>query len=136
MNNLKKTIIKYASAAVIGACLCVLVLWLSGYSSELAPSEKYKILTDVFSGPGSVFIMIGCLVAVSTSGFFDMLSYGFGKAARMLIPMSKKNDETFYDYKMRKNEDRLSGYSFIFFTGLAFLLISIVFLILFYCNYQ
>ena len=48
----------------------------------------------------------------------------------------KKTDESYYDYKTRKSGQRFTGYSFLFFTGLAFLAVALVFLALFFANYQ
>ena len=135
-NNIRNIIIKYAVTIGIGAGLSFLCLWLNDYSQVTELVEKYRLLTDAFSIPGIIFIMVGCLVFVSTDGFFDMITFGLSKAKSMLIPFSKKSDETYYDYKQRKAKNRLTGYSFLFFTGLAFLLVAIVFLILFFRVYN
>lgn len=47
-----------------------------------------------------------------------------------------KSDETYAEYKERKHGGgKLRGYSFLFFTGLAFFAAAIVFLVLFYKVY-
>ena len=135
-NNIRNIIIKYAVALGIGAGFVFTFMWLNDYSLVTEQIEKYRLLTDAFSIPGVIFIMVGCLVFVSTDGFFDMITFGLGKAKSMLIPFSKKSDETFYDYKQRKAKNRLTGYSFLFFTGLAFLMVAGIFLILFFRVYN
>lgn len=131
MEKFKKLLPRYLIALVIGAIFVFACISLREYSSEMALAERYKILADAFTIPGVVFILIGALVWVSTDGFFDMFSFAIGKAVKTLIPFSKRSDETFYDYKVRKSEDRITGYSFLFFTGLAFLIVSIVLLVLY-----
>ena len=136
MNNIVRNIIKYAIAILVGAGLLYLYMWLNDFSKATELTEKYRMLTDAFSIPGIILIMVGGLVFASTDGFFDMITFGLGKAKNMLIPFSKRNNETFYDYKQRKSKNRLSGYSFLFFTGIAYLTVGIVFLILFYKAYN
>ena len=131
MEKFKKLLPKYLISLFIGACFVFAVISLREYSAEMADAERYKILSDAFTIPGVVFILIGALVWVSTDGFFDMFSFAIGKAVRTLIPFSKRSDETFYDYKVRKSEDRFTGYSFLFFVGIAFLAVAIVFLVLY-----
>ena len=135
-NNIRNIIIKYAVALGIGAGFVFTFMWLNDYSLVTEQIEKYRLLTDAFSIPGVIFIMVGCLVFVSTDGFFDMITFGLSKAKNMLIPFSKKSDETFYDYKQRKAKNRLTGYSFLFFTGLVFLMVAGIFLILFFRVYN
>ena len=135
MSNLKKIIIKYAVAVGISTALALISLEYAGYNSELAMIDKYRLLSNAFTIPGLLLLMVGCLIAVSTSGLFDMLSYGFQRALRAFIPGHKAGSESFYDYKTRKSEVRFSGYSFVLITGAVFTAISVIFLILFYSVY-
>ena len=133
--KIKAILKKYSIALIIGISMCLLVLSGNDFSTQ-SLVDKYRILTDAFSIPGIVFIMVGALVFVSTEGFFDMLSYGLGKFAAALIPFNRKKDESFFDYKTRKNEERFSGYSFLFYVGILFLVIAGVFMILFFSVYN
>ena len=134
MEKFKKIIIKYSISLVIGAALVLLFLDLNGFYLAETMLEKYKLIADAFTIPGVIFIMVGALVWVSTTGFFDILSYALGRAARSLIPGgAAKEAESFHDYKARKVDARFSGYAFILYTGLLFLVVSIIFTILFFC---
>ncbi len=135
-DKIRAIILKYLISICIGGAFVTLFLIGNGYSEMTDPVSKYRALTDAFSIPGVIFLMVGCLVFVSTDGFFDMLSYGLSKFARSLIPFSKKSEETFYEYKTRKSQNRFTGYSFLFFVGLLFLTVAIVFLILFFNVYS
>lgn len=134
-SNITRIIMRYVITLGVGAGFVFLTLWLNDYSLITETVDKYRLLTDAFSIPGIIFIMVGCLVFVSTDGFFDMITFGLAKAKSMLIPFSKKSDETFYDYKQRKAKNRLSGYSFLFFSGLAYLIVAGIFMILFFKAY-
>ncbi len=135
-NKTKSLIIKYTTALVIGAALALLTLELNDFGGASKLAERYRALTNAFSIPGVIFIMVGFLVLVSADGFFDIISYGLARFGRALVPFSKKSDESFYDYKTRKNGERFTGYSFIFITGAVFCAIAAVFLILFYSAYK
>ena len=135
-STIKRILIKYSAAIAVGAGLVLLFLYLNEYGTMADPVSKYKALADAFTIPGISFLMVGCLVYASSDGFFDTISYGLGKLARSLVPFSQKKDETFYDYKKRKSENRLSGYSFLFFTGLLFMAVAAVFMILFFKVYK
>lgn len=133
MEKFKKIIIKYGISLVVGAALVLLFLDLNGFYVAETILEKYKLLADAFTIPGVVFIMVAALVWVSTTGFFDILSYALGRAFRALVPGgAARSPESYHDYKEKKAEARFSGYSFILYTGIIFLVIGIVFTVLFF----
>ena len=94
-------------------------------------AEKYLNFADAFTIPAVVMLMLGLLVWVSTTGSFDMLGYGLKRAKDAFIPSASYTHEQFYDYKMRKNEKRIKGYSFMFISGGIYLIPGVVFNILF-----
>ena len=133
MEKIKKILIKYGISIGVGAALVLLFLDLNGFYAAEVLTDKYKLIADAFTIPGVIFVMVAALVWVSTTGFFDMLSYGLGKAVRSLIPGgAAKKSESFFDYKTSKEGKRFSGYSFILFTGILFLVIGVVFTALFF----
>lgn len=118
-----------SSFAVMGTCT-FLVLYLRQHSADLEQAEKYLNLADAFTIPAVIMLMVGVLVWISTTGSFDMLGYGLKKAKDAFIP-SPYTHEQFYDYKMRKNEKRIKGYSFMFISGGIYLIPAVVFNILY-----
>ncbi|MDD4124774.1 MAG: DUF3899 domain-containing protein [Eubacteriales bacterium] len=125
---------KYTITVGIGSAISYLVYNLYGAAAGNI-SDKYRILCDAFTIPGILMLMSGLLVWVSTMGAFDTLAYAFSWAFNRLIPgLTLKSNVKFYDYIERKKNNRIKGYSFLFICGLAFLLISVVFLILFYTS--
>lgn len=130
--KIKLNIIKCAVTAAVAGGVAFTVAILNDIGNSPSVSESYRILSNAFTVPGVILIMIGVLLYISSTGAFDALSYGLGRFARSLIPGAQYKDEKFYDYKMRKNEKRASGYSCVFFVGAAFTLVAILFLILYY----
>ena len=136
VERIKGILIKYAIAIAVGVGMVLIVLYGNDFFEATDLVTKYRLLTDAFTIPGVSYILLTGLVFVSTQGFFDMISFGLGKFAKALIPFSKKSEETFYDYKTRKNEERLTGYSFLLYTGIAFMAVALVFMALFFKVYK
>ena len=132
MQNLKNNLIKYGITVIAASLVTIITLYNQGFNTSLEITEKMRLLADAFTIPGVVLVMLGCLVFVSTSGFFDMISFGIARGVSMLIPFSHKSKETFYEYKTRKNEERFTGYSFLFYVGAVFVAVAIVFTVLFF----
>ena len=111
-----------------------LTLWSHGFWESKELVDKYKILTDAFTIPGVVFILVGCLVALSNEGALSSLGWMLKRMFKFLNPFANKNIEKYSDYVA--NKKKVTGYSFLFYTGLLFTVVSIVFLILFYSVYN
>lgn len=104
-----------------------------GYSAEHPLSVKFLNLSDAFFVPGIVVFLVGVLVWVSTTGFFDSIAYVVNIGFRALVPFMRRGEyEKYYDYKLRKGEKRIKGYGFILISGLVYLLIGAIFAILFF----
>lgn len=133
MRNYRGIITKYAVTVGVAGLMTLFILWLRDYSSAVELVDKYHILSDAFTVPGILLVMFGALVWVSSDGFFDGLGYSFVFLKNMLIPGAalRGKRETFYDYKKRKSEKRPGGYGFLFFVGIAFTAVAVVFVILY-----
>lgn len=127
---MKKIIIKYSISIVFASLLVILCLWLRDITSVTDLKEKYRLLADSFSIPGLFLVLLGALIALSNEGALDGISYMLKRLGNALIPFAKKTDQKFYDYV--KDKKRVSGYAFILYTGLLFLGIGILFIVLFY----
>ena len=129
----KRAVVKYCAAILIFAFASLCFLLLRGaFSTEYGTAELFGILSDAFALPGIIGIMVFLLVWISSTGFFDTLSYGLNVAARSFIPgMRIYRDEKFADYKERKDKNRPKGYSFLLVVGSGFTLVGVIFLILY-----
>ena len=65
-------------------------LTLHGYSELATAAEKYRLLSDAFTIPGSILLMVGLLVAISNAGNFIGLGYAVQHLKDMLVPFSRK----------------------------------------------
>ena len=133
MKDGRKRLLKYSVAILCAAAFSFLILWLNEIGDAEILSDKFKILSDAFTVPGVLLIMVGALIWTSTQGIFDGLGYSFGRIGSMFIPLYQKSFEhlTYYDYKMSKVDKRIKGYSFLFYVGIGFLVVGILFFVLY-----
>ena len=133
MKDRKKVLLQYSITTLICAGTSFMILYMNGFWRTFDLAEKYKLLADAFTIPGILLIMVAALVWVSSEGFFDGISYAVTQFSGMIIPSigKKYKHMKYYDYKMEKKEKRSGGYSFLFFVGLLFTVIAVVFVILF-----
>lgn len=133
-SSIKSALIKYGIAVIVASAMVLLILWGRDYWSQTELVEQYRFLSDAFTIPGSVFILSGALVALANEGALDAVGYMVKRCIQMLNPFSKKEFQKYSDYVAGKKKIR--GYSFLFFVGLFYLAIGIVFVILFYSVYS
>ena len=128
---MKRKLIRYGTATLIGGLLAFFVLRNYGFFDTSVALERYRYLCDAFTIPGVVLIMVGLLVWISQQGMFDFLSY----TGRQIKDRFQRNPEhiRYGDYVLEKKENRKSGgYGFLIITGTVFMAIARVFFALFY----
>ena len=104
--------------------------------SATAVVDWYLILCDAFTIPGLLFLMLGCMMSLSSQGALDGVTYVLKNAVRMLIPGAALKMERYYDYVEHKRANRAKGFGFLYVTGLVCMAFSLVFMFLFYSIYQ
>lgn len=136
-NKIKNRILKYSLTVGVALGVAYAIASARGVlNGGLSADVIYRYLSDAFFIPGAILVLIGALVFISTTGFFDSLGYIGTVAVRALVPgMRMQRAERFADYKERRSEGRIRGYSFLFFVGLVFLAVGGVFTVLFYSAY-
>lgn len=136
----KTTLLKYGIS--IAVCVLLAALYLYGQASELGElseqslQEQYRLLCNAFTIPGMLLILSGLLVAVTNEGSLDGVGYLGHYLVNVLLPGRRRNIKKYYDYITEKRKKRVSGYSFLFVVGGICMLIAVVFLGLFYKQYQ
>ncbi len=125
---------KYAIAFAILGISSWVILSMREQSKQTEAAVIFLNLADAFTIPSVVIVMVGIMVWISTTGFFDILNYGISRAVNTFIPFKRYDDVKFYDYKMKKAEKRISGYSFLFISGAVYFVPAIIFLILYHQN--
>ncbi len=135
----KKNFIPYFLSFLFVGLLAGLYVGLRDFSSQ-SLMEKYRILCDAFTIPGVILILVGALVVLSDSGAFHgigyVLAYAKNTLLHFVVPGALGNTETYFDYVERKKaEGRMRSYGFLFGTGVISMLISFIFMFLFYQLY-
>ena len=101
----KRGFISVIIQTVIGLLLSGLVLlvreWPEGYSDRL------RAVADAFSITALLYLCIGALLFVSTTGFFDIFGYAVKRGAHALIPgIVHDNTGDYYEYLEEKKLKR------------------------------
>lgn len=123
----KKTLIKFAVFMVLGLAIAIYSFWGQGFFETENLMEKMGILSDCFLFPAVLFGGIGALTWIAAQGTFDMLAYGFSHFFMRIIN-PQKSQESFYEYKMRKEEKGNGWAKEMFISGLFYLAICLIFL--------
>lgn len=130
------TIVKYVIAVAVGLLLSSYVMVINDYNNVTDEVVKLKLLADCFTVPGVVLIMASAFCWLSSKGAVDFFGYALSGLFRRLLPGAQtKEPEKYYDYVVRKQENRKGGYGFLAIVGAGFLLVAIVFIVKFYQVY-
>lgn len=130
--------VKYTVTA--GVCLLIAV----GYffskipMSEIAAAPMLEIarnLSDACLIPGMLTLMLGLLFWVSSQGALHGITYLVTFIPKTLIPGKRKTIEKYSDYVERKQSNQKRGFGFLCVVGGVFVLLSLVFLGMFYKYY-
>lgn len=133
----KSRIVKYAVTALIGGLIAFVAFALRNFGAAENAAERYRILCDSFTFPGVLLILTAALIALSNEGAFVGIGYAFSHTLRMLIPGMGGRQETYAEYLERKTgKGRVKGYGFILHVGLAYFAVALLFLVLFYMNFE
>lgn len=136
MSDELKVWIRYGVCTVVGLLIALLIALSRGVFS-MEPMERYRVLADAFTIPGVLMLCFGGLFFVSNAGAMNGIGYAMSHLFRAIVPgRNTREEETYLDYVERKREKRVHGYGFIVHTGLGFLAVSLVFILLFYQYYK
>lgn len=123
----------YAACTAIGILIAGLVAISQGFDTSAPLAMNARWLSDGCFVAGMLMTGVGLLVWISTTGFFDMFSYGFHSLLVLFSPLRKpENHETFFDYKMAKDERRGKPLMALLIVGICFILLSMACLGVYY----
>ena len=135
MSKAKSLLIKYGSCSAFTAAMAAVHVALNRGFAEMETVQKYRVLCDAFSIPGLLLVLFGVLVWLINQGSLDAISYAVRTGLRRLIPGGGlQQPESYWDYLEKRKQKRIRGYGFLFLAGAAALVISGVFMALFYWN--
>lgn len=123
----------YLINLIVALVLIFALMMARGFFSAEGSAEMLLIAADSFTAIAFIFVGIGALVWISSTGFFDIFGYAFKWSAHALIPgLFRLNAENFYEYKLEQKEKSHKGYGGMLVVGIALLLISGVLVLLWY----
>ena len=124
--------IKYGAALGAGALISIAAAFARGFAAGQPGYLAARYFSDGFFVAGLILSGLGGLIWISSTGFFDMLSYGFHSLLVLFSGLKKpETHESFYDYKTRRDERRGKPQFFILIVGLGFLALSLTCLALY-----
>ena len=125
---------KFVATLVIGLLLSFAAMWIRGLFDAESVDEIVMAISDGFTVAGLLYLCLGALMWVSTTGFFDIFGYAFKKAAHALFPgMVDNTSANYYDYKVGKLGKRkgFSQHSALV-IGAGFIVISFILTMVWY----
>ena len=132
-----KTILKYAITVTIAAGLVFAVLGINGFFlGGFNKAQFYRKLSDAFTVPGLILILLALLFLVASKGAFTGLGYALRHVLRMLMPFFIKKDISYAEYlENREHRKTVSIILCFLIIGAVFLTVGIVFIFFFYKYY-
>ena len=116
----------WAVSFSFGAAVTALVAaYRSGFSYSKEAGRLYGCLSDGAFVAGVLLLGLGLLLWVSTTGFFDMIAYGFLGMRRHFFPLPRfQQKKTYYEYHRSREENRRPVPAALLGSGLFFLLLA------------
>lgn len=130
---MKRASMKYVMASATGLILAFAIMYWQGITLAETTQEIMQTASDGFFVVGLLYVGLGLLFVAAHAGTLDIITYGFRSVIWLFTPFAKSRDEGgFYEYKMKKKEKRKAIPFFLIWVGLAFIALSVLFLILYY----
>lgn len=117
--------IKYLITLAVGFAIAAWVAWSKNILEQTALKAIFHILTDAFFIPAILILGAGSLVFTTNEGAFDAITFGLKSFWGMFSKKFKPSHETFYDYRMARQEKKLP-FGFLLICGLFFFVVSMV----------
>ncbi len=128
----KKILLKYLTCFCVGAVLVVIVMAIGGFDFD-GVKTSMRLLHDSFFSVGALMALFAGLLYASGEGAFLGIGYALKGAIRVFVPMWRKEHETYAQYRERKlGTPKAKGVGCMFFTGLFFIFVSVIFLVIWY----
>lgn len=118
------SILIYLAIALIVFTICT-TAW--GLFEQTDPLQILKILADCCTIPGTLYLGIALIGWIGSKGTFDIFGYSVGSLFRLLRKEAyEQKQETFYDYRAKKDENRKPFDWLMLIVGASFIVLAIV----------
>ena len=132
MNKKRPAFVPWLISFGIAAAVFVIFVLSRHIFEKTDPKEIYTILCDGFFVPGAFYTCIGILSFCAQGGFFDIFAYGIKSLGVLLTPFRKPEKQMkYFEYKEMKKATRQKTKPCILITGLVFLGLAVVCLLLY-----
>lgn len=90
---------------LVGLTVSFLLMWQRGLFEATGAADRVLIISDGFTLVSFLYLGIGSLMWVSTTGVFDIFGFAFKRAAHALIPgKDPQKVGKYYEYRLEKKE--------------------------------
>ena len=118
-------------ASYITSLVFALVIFFVGTAAwklfaQTDPLTIVKILSDCFFLPGVLLVGMALIGWVASKGTFDIFGYSFHGLIGLFKSESYYKNESFYDYRVKKDEKRKPFNKEMLLVGLVFLILGII----------
>lgn len=131
--RLRNNLLKYG---IGGAGSVGIAMWhyAGQITTGMSQADKYRILSDGFSIPGLLLLFAGLMIWLSNQGALNGVSYVLHYVVQSLLFLGRRgaNVETYGEYVEKRREKATKGFAFLFVLAAACLLISGVFVAMYY----
>ena len=128
----KALLIRYIVCFCVACGMVLGVFALKGFFTETA-KDNMQLLHDAFFTAGILMVLFSGMMFVAGEGAFLGVGYVLERAFKALIPLGRREHESYAQYRERKlGKKKVNSGTPIFLTGLLFVVVSIVFLIIWY----
>lgn len=134
-HDCKLTLTKYIVSFCVASLITFIVFWIKGFFTDNV-GVNIQILSDGFVVSGLLLTLFAGMIFISGEGGLIGISFVMRTVVQAFVPMGRKHHETYKKYRERKlgTAKKTSG-STIFFTGLFFLTVGIIFTIIWYAKF-
>ena len=124
----------YMIQTVAGLILSGLVMYWQGVFTCDNTADVIRGVCDGFTITALLYVAVGMLLWISTTGFFDIFGFAFRKGLHHILPVLIREDPGgYYEYKTDQEEKRqVKPQRATLLVGLFFLAISIVLTLVWY----
>ncbi len=136
MDNQKKIIWARRAVTLVADIVLAAVIAVYRYNNPPWGNDSIPVIwavSDALFVVGLINFGFGALLWISTTGFFDILAYGFKSLIYLFTPIKKNRDEGgYYEYKVAKKEKRKKVPFEVLWIGAAMLIAGIICNVLIY----
>lgn len=130
----RKTAVSFLIHAAVFLLIAGIFAYGKGIFAQTTAAGVMHILSDAFLLPGILFAGIAGLSWAASKGAYDSFRYLFYNFALHTIWVTKPKThyDSLYDYKAAKDKKGRRWFPHMLFTGLAGIVIALVFLLLYF----